>query len=147
MTTTTQQSGVSESPSGSTTPSDRPSDITPLDVAKKALELAEANPDFVYVSPVQTAGINEDCFYFWKGRPSCLFGQALAALGFGPDDVAEFAGINVVLERLFPDPAVKSDADRFAKYGGLDIAQSYQDEGEPWGKAAEPIRTWIKAHS
>lgn len=112
-------------------------------MAKKALELAEANPDFVYEAPD-----GRGCVYMdGEGQPSCLFGQALVGLGVDIPEAWEDKAISEVLRYIFvPDEDVRVDA-LLARWGGLDTAQSCQDEGSPWSEVAQPLRSWIKANS
>lgn len=123
MTTTPKASGDSTE---TTTPPR--SDITPLAVARKAAELARANPEFVYKLPEVGSGFSA-CVYVHEGEGSCLFGQALLALGGDPDVLAlhhdsDIAGV-LLLEFGATDTAEALD--------DLVQAQMSQDLGHPWG--------------
>ena len=113
----------------------RPSDIHPRDLARKALEIAEARPmhqykvqgdpqelgSCVYVDPVTLEG-------------SCLFGQAFVALGVDP---ASLLPVNEHgIESLLGD----REGGEFARLGN---AQGCQDVGFVWG--SEGVRGEILA--
>lgn len=104
--------------------------ITAVDVARKAVELAEANPEFVYKSE------GDRCLYVHRddeGKPNgegCLFGQALVGLGVDPERLKPCEGleISVVLSNL----GVDRDLDLV---DAMDSTQSDQDCSTAWGEA------------
>lgn len=130
---------MTSNPSGPTTASGLPTDpgFTALDLAKKALEIAEANPDYVYPSG--------DCVYVedeHDEKGSCLFGQALIALGVWPETLDAYYDTNIV--------GVLDDMDvHHPKRAFLEAAQMGQDAGAPWGSddVAGYLRTYIREAS
>jgi len=113
---------------------------TALDVARKALELADAKPDYVYEPPIEGGS----CYYVHRddeGDPipgkGCLFGQALAALGVSVDQSHEHNSISSVMADEFDvdlrDPISKA----------MDRAQAEQDSRKPWGEAAAILRRLV----
>ncbi|AXQ64423.1 hypothetical protein L3Y19_gp054 [Gordonia phage Neville] len=50
------------------------------------VELATANPEFVYEAPAGGAA----CLYTHKDEPSCLIGQALSKVGYTIEELYEF---------------------------------------------------------
>lgn len=133
---------------GSTTPSSPRSDVglTVGAVARKAIELAEANPEFIYQQVEvedPTFGPIEDCAYIHDGSGSCLFGQALVALGVDPWILSRHEGqsIDYVLRGL---GAIRSDEDERLALTALE-AQGLQDAKAPWGEAVGPLRTHLEA--
>ena len=115
--------------------------ITALDVAKKALELAEASPDTIYKT--DSSGICRYVHRDSEGQPipgeGCLFGQALAALGVAVPTSCEGSNINAVIRELI-------DRAHFS-WGRLGqhmaTAQSEQDAREPWSVSARYLRLAI----
>lgn len=104
--------------------------LTTKDVLAKITELVEAQPDFVYVkSEWRNVPNGNGCFYVEEdGKTgSCLFGQALIALGVPADLLAawEFNNISIVLRELDIEN-IDDDYDLF------DEVQSAQDDGYAW---------------
>ena len=123
---------------GRTTASPPPSDgpgFTAVDVAAKALELCEAQPEFVY-DPPDRAG---NCLYVYDGQPSCLFGQALVALGADP--LALAVRRNDSITAIVDDFGLTAEKDYF-----LEKAQVSQDTGYAWGSeyVAGHLRTFLR---
>lgn len=114
------------------------STITTLDVALKAVELADANPEHVYEK--DGSGF---CTYVHRGEGGvptgygCLFGQALTALGV--TGIPEGVDIGSALKRL----GVTGDADGTLERV-LQRAQSEQDRGIPWRAAIAPVKAAIE---
>lgn len=112
--------------------------ITALDVAKKALELAEASPDTIYQT--DNSGICRYVHRDSEGQPipgeGCLFGQALAALGVVVPVAHEGNNIASVIR-----DELQSDFPTWSGLGGaMNMTQSDQDAREPWGVAARHLR-------
>lgn len=140
--------------------------ITTEAVALKAIELADANPAFVYVAPelevdnefvfenedgelvdmdgyTFSDGNMGDCRYVHKTEAGpvggCLYGQALLALGMAPSELSghEGDGIASVIE-----PGTNY-LDQARLTVALGDSQSLQDGGEPWAKAIEPVKAFL----
>lgn len=104
-----------------TTATLRPTDVHPRDLAKKALELAEASPDFVYTDAGSgCVYVEEDVNGELVG--SCLFGQAFLALGVDPATLVE--DNNTGIEALLGIDIATT---------GFGSAQGCQDVGIAWG--------------
>lgn len=103
--------------------------MNPRDLARKALEIAEANPDHIYEQPTLDDGY-EACAYVDPRtlEGSCLFGRAFLALGVTPEDLLEVNTLGIC-------SALDVDVNS-PEYGLLANAQGLQDVGIPWG--AEP---------
>lgn len=123
--------------------------ITALDVAMKAVELAEANPEYIYQPPMNSEGTIEGCWYVHRdertGEPDgngCLFGQALVQLGVKPSAITEGIHVGVVLHDLgITEGSMHTDP----LLDAMVRAQGEQDAREPWGEAIEPIKTALAA--
>lgn len=118
--------------------------LTTKDVALKAVELADANPDFIYKSPEITPGTRGMCTYVHRDEEDnsptgegCLFGQALMALGVDPNTIPESLHIAVAMRDL----GIENTG--FAET--MVSAQGNQDAGIPWGAAVENLRNDLEA--
>jgi len=139
--------------------------IDPFAVARKAIELADANPDFIYEKPQLVAdgeAIFEladgslvddegdyvdpdsgDCQYVSKGAASCLFGQAAVGAGVSIGDLANHEG-NAISALLFEDADSNNDRwDSNTLMGAMDTSQRRQDEQQPWGMSIEPLKAYF----
>jgi hypothetical protein len=102
------------------------------EVINAVTRLVEASPEFVYESPVETA-----CVYVFDGAPSCLVGQAFAAVGVPLDTLEDF-DINDD-SGLFASTSASTVADnlglteRTAFF--LEAVQQRQDVQAPWKDA------------
>ena len=111
--------------------------ITALDVARKALELADADPEFVY-QPERTGGNITGCKYVHEdGEGGCIFGQALLGLGIKSDAIPEFIAIDEVMHRL----GVESTDPKLEDY--MQLTQGNQDAGHPWSEAVAVLREYV----
>lgn len=114
--------------------------MTPLEVARKALEIAEANPDHVYQQAIGPEGVGACAYVHIDGgvpEPGCLFGRAFFELGVDPDELLplNLKGIETVLDLCVE--------------GLLSDAQGNQDVGNAWGTygVVEPLRQFIAENS
>lgn len=142
-----------------TTITETPAPLTIEAIARKAVELADANPGFIYEAPTRIddetgeeyAG---DCAYLHREgsevRPGCLYGHALLDLGMPAEELSrhEDTDIYAVLQNLqlvtYRDRAVYEDS-AFDKTpetlpGAILQAQRKQDMNYPWGEAVEGIK-------
>lgn len=117
--------------------------ITALDVARKALELADADPEFVYQPEGSDAPTTTGCKYVHRdadGKPTgegCIFGQALTGLGVNPDDIREFISVDEVMHRL----GIESTDPKLEDY--MQLTQANQDGGDPWGLSIATLREYV----
>jgi len=138
--------------------------IDPIAVARKAIELADANPDFEYQNPPLEADgevifeladgslvdgegdyvdpTSGDCAYVSKGAPSCLFGQAAVAAGVPVEELSKHEG-NAISMLLFEDAESKDRWDSNTLMGAMDTSQRRQDDKQPWGKSIEPLKAYF----
>lgn len=118
------------------------SEVTVKDVALKAVELAEASPEFVYEPTRDEEGYLNDCSYIHydeQGGPTggCLYGQALLALGFTPENIADYEGDRVTAPLtglLYVD-----DTDQ-PLVVAMEESQRLQDTDSPWSDAIKPVK-------
>ncbi|WP_020142340.1 hypothetical protein [Terracoccus sp. 273MFTsu3.1] len=119
---------------------------TALQVAEKAIQLADQNPHFVYKSPL--TGPVKDCLYVHEGKGSCIFGQALLALGVADAeylDKNKDLRIGTLLRRMAdarliaPIPTI-DDQVLLTRMGS---AQRAQDDGMEWGDAVATLREHV----
>lgn len=113
--------------------------ITALDVARKALELADANPGFIYQRPVAGEGCKY-VHYRDSDAPEggCIFGQALLALGVKVDDIPENIGIRALLPELGIEGGMYGELAHSMGY-----AQGRQDGGATWRAATSDLRSVV----
>jgi len=108
--------------------------VTPLDVARKALELIDASPEFKYSGDpfVGCAYLRRDEDGNVTGEGDCLFGQALISLGVPVEylDQQEGNGIETVLAHLETGESTPVPG------GHLTYAQWAQDDEQAWGSDA-----------
>lgn len=140
-----------------------PLTIEPGLVARKAIELAEANPEFVYEIPTprpddETYFLNAEgvvvdeygypaegasCLYVHETgdgpKGGCVFGQALLAVGLTPEELAPFEQNGI--SALFLGDAVGLKAGSILD--AMSKMQTRQDGGDAWGKAVEPLKAWF----
>lgn len=114
---------------------------TVRDVAAEALRLAEADPEFVYVPPIQNSTV---CQYVHAGVGSCLFGQALINVGIRTSWVSTMEGKPVsrlisaaVQEGLL---SVEGDEEWAHRASLMRMAQRHQDQREIWGSTVRSLR-------
>lgn len=137
----------------STTTSRTRIDLTPINVARKALEIAQsAAPDFVYSPPDGVIG----CINFepLTGDGSCLFGRAYHALGWrrgdelpDSDSALVFGTVMFVLmraNRVIIRPSVWTQRDH-ALVRALDFVQKRQDNHERWSNLVPALQEAIAA--
>ena len=127
--------------------------ITPEDVARKAIELAEANPDYIYEAPKDGDGFVQGCQYVNRdpqtGVPTgegCIFGRALVELGVDPESIPEGGHVAATLKHLgITDFEVRRTTLLARGYAGdpllvaMVLAQNNQDDKRPWGEAILPV--------
>lgn len=129
--------------------------ITATQVAEKAVELADANPEFVYQPQRDEMGYVHGCAYVHRdslGNPNgegCLFGQALVALGVSPYDIGEGVHVGKTMENLgiVEDGSVDHYALESEPKGLVQAmvkAQSEQDAREPWGLAITRVKSALR---
>lgn len=96
-------------------------DVDPRELARKALEIAQASPDFTYhrTDPFGPACVYVDPF---TNEGSCLLGRALLALGVSVDDLFD-QNMTGIEDLLGIDAPL------------LGNAQGAQDAGFPWGSS------------
>lgn len=126
--------------------------ITALDVAKRAIELADAAPDFIYVTEEgrQTSPTTpEGCMYVHdrdteSPTGGCLFGRALLGLGFEPEQLSEGVAVDGLLRGLgIPDVEYTQRGQVGWLSFSIGAAQRRQDQGETWGEAVSDLRTRV----
>lgn len=119
--------------------SDTVKKITLDDLEAKVRELAKARPDFIYE---QESSI--DCTYVHKGgKPGCIFGHALLALGVSPVAITDEVNpvpITTALELLSVSELVDEEVFVFSPANPKTLlwmasVQAYQDGRTPWGRA------------
>ena len=132
-------------------------------VARAAIELADANPEFVYSAPLLVADdinffdgpegslLNDlgdeispedgNCVYVENKVGSCLFGQALLATGVEVELLLANEGENI--------SSVLEPKAQYRDYSPLTLAmervQKRQDGGDPWGEAIIPLKDYFAA--
>lgn len=123
--------------------------ITIEDVARKAVELADANPEHIYRQA-------DGCLYVHRdesGLPTgygCIFGQALIALGVSADVIPEGKSIAGTLAHLgifggtIPDFIHHGVIPGEPLLTAMTQAQTHQDLGSPWGKAIQPVKDALR---
>lgn len=113
-----------------------------LAVAKKAVEIARENPDFVYKVPDEGA-----CVYVEdresSPRGSCLFGQALLALGANPDEIPEDVGIVPLLHQMRNGEADWDWGRQTQLQKEMSRTQGAQDGGDPWWSAISGLENHL----
>ncbi|RZU36030.1 hypothetical protein EV284_3513 [Streptomyces sp. BK022] len=108
-----------------------------LDEAKSLLARAVEERGAGYTYQMLTIDEQSLCAYFdpKTKAPSCIVGQVLAYKGVTYDDLAgQEVNTYANIEALNDQGVVKVDNDTQAL---LEIAQSEQDAGMPWGRAVE----------
>jgi hypothetical protein len=120
---------------------------TALQIAEKAIQLADQNPHFIYEAP----GDDEfpDCVYAHDGKGSCLFGQAIIDLDVVPADYffdregrATSLRISELLFHLSNEGMIEGDFTEDFAYE-VNLAQSQQDFGETWADAVASLREYV----
>lgn len=129
-------------------------EITTVQLAKAAVEVAKASPDTVYHRVPAGDGDDERglgvCRYFFLGEPSCLFGHALARLEVPAfENSLNSSGIPRVLERLkdgrehaLPD----GSSPVWVLGSAIADAQCRQDQGVTWGVVAVELDKAVQAY-
>lgn len=121
------------------------SKITTKDVALKAIELADANPEHVYQSPLTSEGNRGMCTYVHRDKDAaptgygCIFGQALMALGVDPDTIPESLHIGIAMKDLGVEATDQDLIDSMV------VAQGEQDAGQTWERAVRHLRAEVAA--
>lgn len=118
---------------------------TALQVAEKAIQLADQNPHFIYEPP--GSGAIRDCLYVHEDKGSCIFGRALLDLGVADAaylDLHKDERIGGLVVRLQADGHLEGHADAAlrARMTGTQIAQ---DDGNPWADAVASLREFVGA--
>lgn len=135
---------------------------TEIEVARKAVELADANPEFTYKAPLLVAdnetyfladdgSLVDDCGYEVDPEggecryvhteedgtkvPGCLYGQALHALGMPLAAMASYEENSV---SMFWGRHSWDEMSPVLK--AIQSSQQNQDRGEAWGEAIEPVK-------
>ena len=123
---------------GASTVSDPRTELTSQDVARKAIELCEADPDHVYEAQTLDPEYHlPECHYVHEDEDTgelyggCLFGRALIALGVPAALLRDYNdnGIGHVLAELGIDPR----PEREQPVHPLAYVQGEQDVDKPWG--------------
>lgn len=132
-------------------------ELTIEQVARKAVELADAKPGFVYDTPKffdeeEQEEFEGDCQYLHHEDngvlPGCLYGHAFLELGLPVEKVATFEN-NDVLAALQDLGLVtnRSEYTDECASGAIESlpaaileAQRRQDASRPWGEAVEPLK-------
>jgi len=121
--------------------------LTFTDLARKAVEIADASPDFIYVPPPPLTTRGPRCAYANPdGTGSCLFGQAMIALG-ATGLARETTGGIINVAPLVGFVETGTPADRMLLRYALGSAQGNQDAGMPWGQAVWPLRRFVSGAS
>lgn len=114
-------------------------EATALDVARKAVDLANANPDHIYQPQPNTAG----CMYVHRDEngkridgEGCLFGQAMIAVGVPVTRDDEHTHIGAVLH----SKGLDGPGDLL---GLMEQVQSCQDARDTWGDAIGPLADYL----
>ena len=103
--------------------------------------LASESPEFVYSSPEHQIGTvsMSSCFYVHTDPETkepvsagCIVGKVLHELGVPLEVLQKYesTSANKLLEEIAPETTSNA---RFR----VDVAQTYQDDGQPWGLAYE----------
>ena len=128
---------------------------TALQIAEKAVELADQNPDFVYVPPGAPDDDYRDCVYVdGSGKGSCLFGQAILSVGAADADYLikhEADRIGTLLQRMVDDGLIEpTDVIDPAPYFAvtplvrqMGRAQWGQDSNQSWADAVAELREYL----
>lgn len=112
-------------------------DITVEQVLDKVIELAEANPEYVYERPYISEDFREMCSYLTGADgKGCIVGQALSALGVSKEHLALVEGFDARGALVFFGVDVSSTS-KWRASRKLDWIQGRQDDGVPWGEAVE----------
>lgn len=122
-------------------------DFNALDLARKVIELADANPEKVYKREVDPHGY-ASCSYVHEGDvPGCIVGHALIQLGVTPKAIRKagvnnsgvFSAMNAlgIRDVSFFDPKAGC---YIGLSGSIGVAQSNQDAGFTWGSAVLRLR-------
>lgn len=120
---------------------------TALQIAEKAIQLADQNPDFVYEVPkTDNPDYNPygDCLYVHEGKGSCLFGQAIMDLGIvDAEYLSKNAGwrIGELIYQMAHNGLVEPGSD--ALHSAMTRAQMEQDAFKPWADAIAPLREYV----
>ena len=117
---------------------------TALQIAEKAIEIADQNPDYVYVSPINPDDDYADCVYVHDGKGSCLFGRALMGLGVADADYLDQNKdfrIKPLFWKMTSDGLVDFTSDD-RLLSEMTIAQMAQDNHETWADAVATLREY-----
>jgi hypothetical protein len=120
---------------------------TALQIAEKALQLADQHPDFVYFPPkTDDPDYNPygDCMYVHEGKGSCLFGQAILELGAVDVDYLDEhkdARIGTLIKQMERDGLMESSPEGLLS--AMTRAQMDQDVFKPWADAVASLREYV----
>jgi len=118
---------------------------TALQVAEKAIQLADQNPHFVYGPPKSPENRFGDCVYIHEGKGSCLFGQALMALGVADAEYLDKNKdwrIGTLLTRLAEEGYIERFGDQVL-LSRMGAAQRAQDDKFQWADAVATLREYV----
>ena len=124
--------------------------------------IADKGEDYVYEPPIKhNFGNTESCRYFdQEAQPSCIVGHVLSHMGVGPfpfDSVINSRGVSQLVAGVsdfggpieledIPLPLYANQINASPTYLLLARAQSYQDQGCPWGLAVQFAKDGSNGH-
>ena len=119
-------------------------DFTMEDLRREVLSIADERPDFVYTAQKER-GDAVACSYTGARFGStegeaCIFGQALTRLGVPQEALMDS---DAAISPLLSDDLGFEWSDIRQVYDPFIAVQQSQDDGEPWGKAVEPLRSVV----
>lgn len=101
----------------------------------EVIKLANERPDYIY--PAQCDEHNKKCFYIASGDvPACIFGEAMARLGFDVPEWCEGTNIATVLTNLGVSFTSLQET-------WMRTVQRGQDVGTPWGEAVADANAYV----